>query len=295
MNSISFTHQAVTFAEPAFNMLVLGMALRVGLSRRFPAMIVYLSLRLISSLSLIVLLHMDRFMAITAQRQEQIYFYGLWTMYVACAIAIYFVVQEIFHELMRPVPDLGRLGMIAFRWVSIVSVLITLAAVAWPALNGGLRTLFITVELMRCISIMELCLLAFLALTVRSMGLSFRGLLFGIGLGFGLQAVWELVMPVLMLFGHHPLDSTERLLMQVGPMVAFLVWTGYFLAPRTQAERNTATLPVSSPLIRWNEIAKALGHNAPHVAVGQSQAFFLQDVEGVVDKVLTKNSISVNN
>ena len=66
------------------------------------------------------------------------------------------------------------------------------------------------------------------------------------------------------------------------------------LSPGAAAERNAATLPVSSPLIRWNEIAKALGHSAPHVAVGQtSQAFFLQDVEKVVDKILTKNSIGI--
>ncbi|MGA7317663.1 MAG: hypothetical protein WBX22_27260, partial [Silvibacterium sp.] len=64
--------------------------------------------------------------------------------------------------------------------------------------------------------------------------------------------------------------------------------------PEPEAEREAMTLPVSSSLIRWNEIAGALGHSTPHVAVGQSGAFFLQDVEKVVDKVLTKNSIGVS-
>jgi len=41
-------------------------------------------------------------------------------------------------------------------------------------------------------------------------------------------------------------------------------------------------------------VASALGYATPRVAVGQSSATFLQDVEQVVDKILTKNSISVN-
>lgn len=294
MNWTSLPHLAATIPEPALNLLVLVLAYRVGLSRRFPAMIAYLVLRLVSSVSLMGVLDAGRLAGMTAQGQAHIYFYGFWTTYVASAIAIYFVIQQIFRELMRPVPDLGRLGMVAFRWVSIVSVLITLAAVALPALNGNFSFASTTVDLMRSISIMALCLLAFLGLTVRLMGLSFRSPLFGMGLGFALQAVLDTVLPAL-LFHHQPAGAIEQLVMQIGPMAALIVWMGYFLVPRMEAELSAVALPVSSPLIRWNEIAKALGHNAPHVAVGQSQAFFLQDVEGVVDKVLTKNSISVNN
>jgi hypothetical protein len=295
MDWTSLTLQGLTFSEPALNLLALVVALRVGLGRRFPAMITYLSLRLFSCVALLLTLNADRFMAVSERTQTMVYFYGYWSSYILCTIAIFFVVQEVFHELMRPVPDLSRLGMVAFRWVSIASVLITLGAVALPALNGGLKLPFIAVELMRCISIMELCLLLFLALTVRSLGHSFRSQLFGIGLGFGVQAVWEMILPVLMLLKHHPIYSTENLILQAATTVTFLIWTGYFLAPQAEMVTSAETLPVSSPLIRWNEIAKALGHNTPHVAVGQSQAFFLQDVEGVVDKVLTKNSISVNN
>jgi hypothetical protein len=138
---------------------------------------------------------------------------------------------------------------------------------------------------------MELCLLALLAHTVHSLGRSFRSVIFGIGLGLGLEAASQLIASALL--SRHPgLYSIGNLVLELVTISTFTIWVSYFFLPEPVAERSTATLPVSSPLIRWNEIAKALGHSAPHVALGApSQAFFLQDVEKVVDKILTKNSI----
>jgi len=49
-------------------------------------------------------------------------------------------------------------------------------------------------------------------------------------------------------------------------------------------------LPVSSTILRWNEIACALGHTGTQVAVQQpASGFFLSDVEKVVEDVLTRN------
>jgi hypothetical protein len=49
-------------------------------------------------------------------------------------------------------------------------------------------------------------------------------------------------------------------------------------------------LPVNSTIFRWNEIASALGHAGTQVAVQQpANAFFLTDVERVVERVLNRN------
>jgi len=108
-----------------------------------------------------------------------------------------------------------------------------------------------------------------------------------------LQAGMELITSLVATRSPH-LDSNMNIVLQVAITLVLGGWIGYFLMPEPQAEREAITLPVSSPLIRWNEIATALGHSTPHVVVGQSSATFLQDVEQVVDKILTKNSISVN-
>jgi hypothetical protein len=115
----------------------------------------------------------------------------------------------------------------------------------------------------------------------------------GIALGFGVQAAMELVLSVVATRSS-VLDVNINLALQVVITCVLTGWMAYFLLPQPEAELEAITLPVSSSLIRWDEIASALGHSTPHVAVGQAGAFFLQDVEQVVDKVLTKNSISVN-
>jgi hypothetical protein len=49
----------------------------------------------------------------------------------------------------------------------------------------------------------------------------------------------------------------------------------------------------TSQLHKWNEIAVALGKPVPHVALGHPEPspFFLQDVEAVVDRVLSRNEV----
>jgi hypothetical protein len=142
--------------------------------------------------------------------------------------------------------------------------------------------------MMRCVSILEICLLAYLALSVHSLGRSFRGRVFGIGLGFGLEASGELICSLLTA-KPGPMWSVANFFLMFAATAAVVVWTVYFLLPEPAEEREPITLPVTSPLLRWNDIASALGQRPAHVALGAtSSAFFLQDVEQVVDKFLTK-------
>jgi hypothetical protein len=279
----------LTLVEPWLNLLALLVALKVGVGRRFPSITFYLGLRFVSGVVLAAILNAHHFSSISEKTQTLAYFYTYWPVYIAGAISIFFVVQEIFSELMSPVPGLQRIGVIAFRWVSVTAVLISIGAALPVRQNSDLFSLVGT-QIMRCTSIIELCLLAFIALTIHSLGRSFRSVMFGMGLGFGLEAASQLIAAAL-LVRNPALYSLGNCILEIVTVATFLTWTAYFFIPEPAAERNTATLPVTSPLIRWNEIAKALGHSAPHVALGQSQAFFLQDVEKVVDKILTKNSI----
>jgi hypothetical protein len=282
----------MTLVEPLLNLLALVAAVRAGMAKRFPAITFYLSLRFFSGVLLLGILNAHHFTSIGVTAQTWAYIYVYWIAYIAGAAAIFFAVQEIFNELMSPVPGLQRLGILAFRWVGVVSVVISIGS-AMPIHNSSEMLTTISTQLMKCTSIIELCMLAFLALTVHSLGRSFRSVMFGIGLGFGMEAASQLIASAL-LVRHHALYSMGNLILESVTIITFMTWSAYFFLPEPAAERNAATLPVSSPLIRWNEIAKALGHSAPHVAVGQtSQAFFLQDVEKVVDKILTKNSIGI--
>jgi hypothetical protein len=280
------------FAEPVLVGLSLIFFLKSGMSKRFPAMMNYLGLRAVSAVVLEIILNLEHFIRISEPLQYSVYFYTYWSFYTISAVAIFFVIREIFCHVTEPVPGIRRFGLLAFNWVAAISVIISVSS-ALPLKGLGAGLMSIGFQVMRCVSILELCLVAFLALFIHSLGRSFRSMAFGIALGFGLQAAMELILSVVATRGF-ALNVNVNLALQIIITFVLAGWMTYFLLPEPEAEREAITLPVSSSLIRWNEIASALGHSTPHVAVGASRATFLQDVEQVVDKVLTKNSISVN-
>ena len=292
MQSIAAYMNVLELAEPVLIALALFFFLKSEKAKQFPMMTTYLGVRAGSAALLEIILNLQRLAPVSDTLQYLIYFYTYWTFYLVTAITIYFVIREVFCHVTEPVPGIRRFGLLAFNWVAVISGIISVSA-ALPLKGVGSGLMSIGFQVMRCVSILELCLLAFLALFIHSLGRSFRSLSFGVALGFGLQAATELILSVVTSRGTY-LDSTMNVVLQVVITLVLSSWITYFLLPEPKAEREAITLPVSSPLIRWNEIANALGHSTPHVVVGQSSATFLQDVEQVVDKILTKNSISVN-
>jgi hypothetical protein len=293
MNWISVIVHSMVYVEPILDVVVLMALLRAGLSRRFPAMTSYLALRAFTEGFLFFVLEEGHFLPISTRTQTLTYIYSYWILYALGAVAIFFVLQEVFKAVMEPVPGLQRLGLIAFRWVSVVSVLMVLVMNTWPGSShpsGDVFLMRLTSEVMRCVATLEICLLAFLALSVHSLGRSFRGRVFGVGLGFGVEAAGGLISS-LMMTKPGTIWSLGNLFLMSASVVTLMVWTVYFALPEPVEERGPITLPVTSPLLRWNDIASALGQRPAHVALGTaSSSFFLQDVEQVVDKFLSKTS-----
>jgi hypothetical protein len=282
----------LTNLEPVF-LLIAGVCfLKSGSARRLPALGVYFLVRGGWLLALDGLLWSGGTPAFGTTRYTA-YYYGYWLNYIVAAVAIFFVVQEVFKRVMEPVPGLRRLGLLAFRWISIVSVVLSLGAIVLPAGTGDTARYFICSigpHLMRCVSILELCLLAFLALSIHTLGRSFRSRLFGIGVGFGMQAAAELICSAL--YSKYPgMNSPLNLFEQVVTTVVLLTWAAYFLVPEPAAERSLIVLPPSSAMSRWNALAKGIGHTPEVALAAQPSGFFLQDIEGVVDRVLAKNPI----
>lgn len=282
----------LTNLEPVF-LLIAGVCfVKSGSARRLPALGVYFLVRGTSLLVLDGLLWSGGLPENGTARYAA-YFYTYWVSYVVIAFTIFFVVQEVFKRVMEPVPGLRRLGLLAFRWISVVSVVLSVGAIALPAGTddaGKYILCTLVPDLMRCVSILELCLLAFLALSIHTLGRSFRSRLFGIGFGFGVLAATELVCSAL-LAKHPALYSPMNLFQQAMITVVLITWTAYFLVPEPSAERSLIVLPPSSAMARWNALAKGIGQT-PEVALSsQPSGFFLQDIEGVVDRVLAKNPV----
>jgi hypothetical protein len=284
----------LTRLEPVFLLLAAFSFFRSGSARRLPAMATYVVVRMVSFAALASLLYGgDRSSYFCHTGWYTAYFYGYWFAYLAAAVAIFFVIQEVFKRVMEPVPGLRRLGLLAFRWISVVSIIVAVGAVALPGtiVKGDESPIGpICIQLMRCVSVLELCLMAFLALSIHSLGRSFRSRLFGLGLGFGTQAMADLIFTALSI-RYHSINSIANLGLQLVTDVVLVTWSVYFLVPEPSAERNMIVLPPNSMLSRWNALAKGLGQMPEPVAAGAPTGFFLQDIEGVVDRVLAKNPV----
>lgn len=281
----------LTDIEPWLNLLALLLLWRAGSWKRFPAMTFYLGFRCFADAGLFFILEEHHFLSVSVGTQTLTYIYAYWACYLVGAVAIFFALEEVFKAVMQPVPGLQRLGLITFRWVAIATAVILIGMAVLPK-YGSSDAFFTTLnlQLMRCVSILEICLLAYLALSVHSLGRSFRGRTFGIGLGFGLEAAGQLISSAMLSTPGSIWSSANLIVMSAGT-IALATWMVYFLLPEAAEERGPITLPATSPLLRWNDIASALGQRPAHVSLGTaSSAFFLQDVEQVVDKFLTKTS-----
>jgi hypothetical protein len=256
------------------------------LQRRFPAMNAYLLLRVGAMPALLLLLF--------GQSRHWLndycflfYFLAYWGVYIASAVLLFFVAMEVFRTALSAFSGLMRFGIVIFRWAAVASVIVSFASISY-AHKGILIIPDFAVGLMRSVSVLELCLLAFLCLSMNALRLSTRDLGFGIAVGFGMLSTNDFVISSL-LSKNSSLTSPLQFISEALTLLSLGVWVAYFALP--EPVRRPVVVPANSTIYRWNEIASALGHTGTQVAVVQSasSSFFLTDVEKVVDKVLTRN------
>jgi len=265
---------------------------RKGLHRRFPSMGAYLALRVVSTpvLSLLLMGDLDRNASGQLHRSAaQAYFFLFWAVYIVSAVLLFFVCMEVFRSALSSLPGLMRFGLVIFRWAAVVSLVVTFSSV--PFWHRGILSIpDIALGLMRSVSLLELCLLAFLCLSMNALRLSVRDLAFGIALGFGLMSANDFVVVSLM---NNSGNLTAPLQFVYQSVVLFALGTWITYAAMPELARRPVVMPVNSTIYRWNEIASALGHPGTQVAVQSSNGFFLTDVEKVVEKVLNRSMKSM--
>jgi hypothetical protein len=254
------------------------------LQRRFPTMGAYLALRLASAPVLFFLLYRNQ--ATPSQMWYSLYFFAYWAVYIISAGMLFFICIEVFRSALSPFSGLMKFGIIIFRWAILASAIVTFSTLSLSH-RGLLLIPDIAFGLMHSVSILELCLLAFLCLCMNALRLSVRDMAFGISLGFGVMAANDFVAASL-ISRFVSLTAPLQFVYESMILLALGVWVAYCAVP--EPARKPVVMPANSTVYRWNEIASALGHTGTQVAVQQpANSFFLSDVEKVVDKVLTRN------
>jgi hypothetical protein len=257
---------------------------RKNLQQRFPAISYYLALRLGAAPVLLITL------LVQAQPWGGIffpvYFFVYWSVYIASAVLLFFICAEVFRSALAGLPGLMKFGIAIFRWAVFASLIVTFSTVSF-AHQGTLIIQTIAFGLMRSVSVLELCLLAFLCLFMNAIRLSAKDLAFGMALGLGMMSANDLVVALFTNL-HAGLTTPLQFAYESVILVSLGIWVAYCALP--QSAPRPIVMPAGSAIYRWNEIASALGHPGTQVAVQQpANRFFLSEVELVVEKVLSRN------
>jgi hypothetical protein len=261
------------------------------LHHRFPAMGSYLTLRVASAPVLLTLLYVQsqpwgRNFFLVYFHYFAVYFFVYWAVYIASAVLLFFVCIEVFRSALSAFSGLLKFGVVIFRWAILASVIVSLSTINFEH-RDLLLIPVIAERLMRSVSIVELCLLAFLCLSMNALRLSVRDMTFGIALGFGVMSSGDFIFATFW-SRYTSLTDPIQFVSEASILGALGLWIAYCALP--ERARKPMVMPVNSTIYRWNEIATALGHSGTQVAVPQpANSFFLTDVESVVDKVLSKN------
>ena len=258
-----------------------------GLQRRFPAMNAYLILRVGSMPILLGLLFIQAQPWVRQDVFFPMYFYAYWAVYIASAIALFFICIEVFRSALSSFAGLMKLGTVVFRWATLASLIVSTTTLPFSH-RGALIIPDVAYALMRSVSILELCLLAFLCLSMNALHLSGRDKAFGIAVGFGLLSTNDFILSSFW-SRNTSLTSPLQFLNESLILLTLAIWVVYAALP--EPARKPVVLAANSTIYRWNEIAAALGHGTKVAVQQPANSFFLTDVEKVVDKVLTRASL----
>jgi len=200
------------------------------LHRQYPAMGIYLVLH-VASLPVLLFFLCGQARHWFNDYCDLFYFYSFWAVYIAGAVLFFFICLQLFRAALSAFSGLQRFGPMAFRWAVFVS---TFASLSTLSLQHG-RTLFIPViayELMRSVSILEICMLAFLSLSMKALRIPVRSMTFGIVLGFGVMSTTDLMYSSLFAL-NTSLTSPMQFVFESLILVALGVWIAYCALPES--------------------------------------------------------------
>ncbi len=193
------------------------------------------------------------------------YWYSEQIFFVAEMVLQVFTIYAVYRLAMRGLEGLQRIGQIIFRWIAGVSFGLALFFALGPHTSTDYYAI-ITAQIHQGISVLSLCLLLFVCLAIRPLGLTFRSRIFGVALGLGIAAASTLVESAWLptSWGHNVASPLFAITGCIS-LCTTILWTVYFALP--EQERRMILLPTTSPFFVWNSISEALGDEPGYVAV----------------------------
>jgi len=250
-------------AEPALCVVAIASMLYARAAKDYGYLIALLSTKAASwPIGWFLLSYVHRFVGERLAYWSYFYFY--WSTFAVESALMLIVLCSMYRLAMAPLKGLHSLGMLVFKWVAGISVLVAMGAAFAPHITTYKYVVAFVSQLQRSQSILLLCLLLFVCFAIRPMGLTYRSRIFGVSLGLGVMATTNMIQStwitqVSNMFG------TFSLISATASCLTLLTWIVYFALP--EPKRRLITLPTTSPFPRWNQISEVLGDVPGHVAI----------------------------
>ena len=271
-----------TFLEVLFLSAALYCVYRAEKSRIYPEFWQFLIFCIATQSIQLVDATLNGLRMISGVHAYYVYFYVYWVSYGVGAVLMLRVLHEMFRHAVRSIPGVQKLGEPIFFWAITISVILAFASGVTPHTSGMSLLLASAQVLMRSQSVLALCMVAFLAFASQTLGVPFRSRIFGVTFGFALMAMNDLVATAFA-WRFPSLAASGNVIHEGVYLGAIGIWAGYFL--QAEPERRLVTMPVTSPLMRWNDIAQTLGNPAGQIAVSYPPTF-MTDVFDLVENVM---------
>jgi hypothetical protein len=278
---LTLSHTVAVVVDMLLSVAVCAMVSRPNIRTQYPWMHRYLSVRAVTAVVIAFLLYGPLLASPTTY--TKIYFVACWASTVLSAMLLFMSCLDVYRRAMAPLPGLARMGNTVFTWAAIASILVTATTISSIVIGPGALGR-VGLQLLRCAGATELCLLALLLLSMKSVGLNSRSRPLGFALSLGFMAAIDCAEAIVTILQVPPTPGVQ-LAFETASILTLSLWIAYSAMP--EPARKHAPVPTTSAIYKWDQIASALGKNT-QVVMQPSQSFFLVDVEKVVERAFVR-------
>jgi hypothetical protein len=226
------------------NLVSLGVMIKTKFYRTFPIFSLYLGT---TAVLMIV-------MAVINRTHPYAYFYIYWISDGLTALLGLAVIYEVFTVVLQPFPSIRKIGLILFRGVFVVLVLLVLATFRSRETQDQVPWISLILNLELSIRILEAGLFFFLFSFAASLGLTWKHHAFGIAVGLALFVASELTVVTMRTYlGRAADDLVFQILKPAAFNCGVLIWAAYIWRGEFGTD-FAAQLPEQGRIIEWNRV-----------------------------------------
>jgi hypothetical protein len=242
MEFLEIAQKTLWYAPIGIEAIILFVLAKRRLYRELPIFTAYLAFVCVHDLALATLF----------EPFSVAYFYTFWITELITIALGFAVLYEVFDIVLKPYESVHRIGNFLFLIVAVVlaAVAVGTAATAPRGNSHPLVAAILTAEI--AVRIIQTGLALFLFIFSSALGLTWRHVVFGVAMGFGVYAATELIVVTMRSYFGTTENSAYVLLKQAAFTCSVFIWAAYTLR-REPVILVQGLLPDRDQIAAWNQ------------------------------------------